>query len=513
MFLPLLLGATFALHRIWRFISLLKRHDYLKGYRPLFDPYSFPGNAIPTTSWNLGFMWSWVYRRTAHFEHAYDLTTIIPIFGNASYLGASVSIAKQVWGNESKTNLTKPEDFTTEKIFGSSIASANGADWRRHRRVVAPLFNTTMFSTVVKESGSVYRDMVAKEAWKEKNNFIVADMPSLLHRFTLVMICRCGFGMPVEWTQSLDHTEVATFDRELSVAARTIIHRFILPDWVWALPIKSLRAIMQSWRTVLSLMDGIAARRQAEFSLEKDFGDGNITDLLTKLVSVTDGTSKYALEPSEVTANMMSLLFAGNETTGSALLSTLTLLALYPDEQEKAYQEILREAPSSEGLTLNVISSLKHLFACFNEAHRLVPATINLPRSIPEDIVIHSSRPVERDVILRKGSRIVMDMMAILHNPHDFPEPEKFIPSRWYDVPEQDFLMFGFGPRACVGRKFAQTEGVCFLAHFLRDWRVEVVPEVGETTTQMWERVTAGATLFGTAFSLGSVPFKFIARD
>ncbi|KAK0187625.1 cytochrome P450 [Armillaria mellea] len=479
MFFPLLLGATFVLYRIWRFTSLLKRHDYLKGYRPMFDPYSFPGNAIPTTSWNLGFRWSWVYRLTAHFEHAYDLTTIIPVFGNASYVGASISIAKQVWGNELKTNLTKPEDFTTEKIFGSSIASANGADWRRHRRVVAPSFNTTMFSTVVKESGSVYRDMVVNEAWKEKNKFVVPDMPSLLRRFTLVMICRCGFGMAVEWTQGIDHTEVTTFDRELSVAARTIIHRFILPDWVWALPIKSLRAIMQSWRTVLSLMDGIAARRQVDFSLEKDFGDRNITDILTKLVSVTDGTSKYALEPSE----------------------------------EKAYQEILREVPSSEGLTLNVISSLKHLFACFNEAYRLVPATINLPRSIPKDIVVHSSRPVERDVILRKGSRIVMDMMAILHNPHDFPEPEKFIPSRWYDIPEQDFLMFGFGPRACVGRKFAQTEGVCFLAHFLRDWRVEVVPEVGETTTQMWERVAAGATLFGTAFSLGSVPFKFIARE
>ncbi len=38
------------------------------------------------------------------------------------------------------------------------------------------------------------------------------------------------------------------------------------------------------------------------------------------------------------------------ETTSGALLSTITLLALHPDEQEKAYQEILREAPCKEGL-------------------------------------------------------------------------------------------------------------------------------------------------------------------
>ncbi|PBK84236.1 cytochrome P450 [Armillaria gallica] len=210
----------------------------------------------------------------------------------------------------------------------------------------------------------VYRDMVSKEAWEEKNNVVVADLDRILHRFTLVMICRCGFGMPVEWTQGIDHSELVTFDRELSVAARTIILRFILPDRVWKLPIQSLCSIMQSWKNVLSLMTSIAARRQAELSLEKHFGDGNIADLLTKLVSATDGANKYALEPAEVTANMMSLLFAGNETTSSALLSTITLLALHPDEQEKAYQEILREAPCKEGLSLSTSARLRRVRPC-----------------------------------------------------------------------------------------------------------------------------------------------------
>lgn len=176
----------------------------------MFDPYSFPGNAIPTSWWNLGFRWTWIYRHTAHFEHAYDLTTIIPIFGDLYYVGASIDIAKQIWGNELKTNLAKPQDFTTEGIFGSSIASAQGADWSRHRRAVAPSFNTAMYSRIVEESGVVYRDMVSKEAWEEKNNVVVADLDRILHRFALVMICRCGFGMPVEWTQGRDHSELST---------------------------------------------------------------------------------------------------------------------------------------------------------------------------------------------------------------------------------------------------------------------------------------------------------------
>lgn len=72
--------------------------------------------------------------------------------------------------------------------------------------------------------------------------------------------------------------------------------------------------------------------------------------------------------------------------------------------------------------------------------------------------------------------------------------------------------MFGAGPRTCVGRRFAQTEAVCFLAHFLRDWQVETVVFDGETKEACFERIMSGASMYGTAFGLGEVPVKIRAR-
>ncbi|KAJ7739086.1 cytochrome P450 [Mycena maculata] len=273
--------------------------------------------------------------------------------------------------------------------------------------------------------------------------------------------------MPVAWQQGKDHDKISIFARALSVASTTLIHRLIFPKWLWKLPIQSLRDIDNSWKTVITLLDALATSRQAQYSSEKALGKEHARDLFTELISATDGDTKYALEPPEV------------------------------------------ELPIKN---LGEVNKLKYVLACMHEAHRLVPATINLPRDAPEDIIIHSTRPVEEDVLVRQGSRIIIDIMAVCHNPHDFPDPEAYKPARWHDVPDHEVIMFGAGPRSCVGRRFAQTEAVAFLAHFLRDWEVETVVLEGETKEACFERIMAGASMYGTAFGLGEVPVKIKAR-
>ncbi|KAJ7446632.1 cytochrome P450, partial [Mycena latifolia] len=506
-------GAVLVAYRVLRFFKVLNAYGYNKGYRPLLDPHSLPGNVIPANWWHPGFMWPWIQRKHAHFNHTHDLTTLVPLLlGNGAYFAASVDVAKQVWVNEAKTHLVKPADFTTENVWGSSIASANGEDWKRHRRVVAPAFTSKMHVLINFPIPCPYIQPSTGELLS--GGPVLTNLHSLLLRFTLVMICRCGFGMPVNWEQSTDQDEVAIFDRALFVASTTLVHRLIFPKWVWKLPLKRLRDIDESWKTLIALLNALAAIRQAQYSAEEELGEEHAADLFTKLISATNGATKYELEPPQVTANMLSLLFAGNETTSSALMSTVVFLGLHPDEQQKAYKEIIREVQFEQNMvqSLRDIGNLKHVLACMHEAHRLVPATINLARDVPEDIIIHSVRPVEKDVVVAKGSRIVVDVMAVCHNPHDFPDPEEFKPERWQDVPDHDVIMFGAGPRSCVGRRFAQTEAVCFLAHFLRDWEVETVMQDGETKEGCLERIMAGASMFGTAFRLGEVPVKLIAR-
>jgi hypothetical protein len=163
----------------------------------------------------------------------------------------------------------------------------------------------------------------------------------------------------------------------------------------------------------------------------------------------------------------------------------------------------------------------------------IAAAILLIPRDVMENVTVKVTHPAEGFVTFQKGARVVMDVIGIRthhsfyripvrlshdtttadHNPNYFPDADQYIPSRWYGKPEQDNPEFGFGPRACIGRKFAQIESALFLCLLLRDWKLDIVLRDGETEVEYEERVLGNASLVGTAFGLGPVPIKLSRRQ
>lgn len=116
-----------------------------------------------------------------------------------------------------------------------------------------------------------------------------------------------------------------------------------------------------------------------------------------------------------------------------------------------------------------------------------------------------------------------------------FPDPESFNPRRWRksakvpsSVPTTQasqadeiagsspattldgFLGFAYGPRTCLGHKFAKIESVAFLTLLLLEWRVEPVMKNGETKQAWRKRILEPS--FGEALLIGEVPLKLVRR-
>ncbi|KAF8174999.1 cytochrome P450 [Mycena galopus ATCC 62051] len=129
--------------------------------------------------------------------------------------------------------------------------------------------------------------------------------------------------------------------------------------------------------------------------------------------------------------------------------------------------------------------------SCFLEASRLFPAASSVGRVITETLVVKTDQEDGHggQIVLEPGTTFFIDLIGLHYNSKYFPDPEEFRPSRWYGAAESDMTTFSLGPRTCIGRKFALTEAMAFLSNLLRDWKLQVKLDPGETKAQWRARV------------------------
>ncbi|KAI0788447.1 cytochrome P450 [Abortiporus biennis] len=287
---------------------------------------------------------------------------------------------------------------------------------------------------------------------------------------------------------------------------------------MYKLPIKLLRRMDIIYPWLANYMDrAIAERQEIVNNTESDQLD---CDLFTCLVSSLDKDGKIGLTKKEVIGNTFAFLFAGHETTGSTIAALFAFLSIHQGEQDKVLSEIDHILSGGRDFVCDFqvyedFPRFKHLLACIYETLRIFPAGFIVVRETTEDIFIQVTRPKEQTICIKKGTCIAGDMVAVHHDPYVFHDPESWIPSRWYDVPDHEISMFGIGPRSCIGKKFSLVETVTFLVTILHEWKVYPVLEGGETLKEYEERVIVQDSTGLPAISLGIGPVsvKLVRRN
>jgi len=100
---------------------------------------------------------------------------------------------------------------------------------------------------------------------------------------------------------------------------------------------------------------------------------------------------------------------------------------------------------------------------------------------------------------------------AAEYNPRIYDDPMTFRPSRWDSINDESITAFSVGPRTCLGKKFAMTESVAFLALLLRDFEVRPLLELGENI-EGWKRRVIGEASVGITLAISKTPVRFIRR-
>ncbi|CAD7090148.1 unnamed protein product [Hermetia illucens] len=183
------------------------------------------------------------------------------------------------------------------------------------------------------------------------------------------------------------------------------------------------------------------------------------------------------IDPSLAKVMAVDMLFGGVETTSSTTTCLLYLLAKNPEKQEILRQEIMTKLPTKDSLlTVENMKHFPYLRACLKESLRMLPIIAGHIRTTSQNIVLQGYQ-------IPKGTTVAMGVNRLQIDDKYFPNAEKFEPERWLKkdgvpAPAKSahpfiFLPFGFGPRMCVGKRFAEMEIETLVARILRNFRVE----------------------------------------
>jgi cytochrome P450 len=177
-------------------------------------------------------------------------------------------------------------------------------------------------------------------------------------------------------------------------------------------------------------------------------------DVLSLLLAVRDAEGD-GFTDKEVRDQVMTLMFAGHDTSSSTLTFLMHELARHPGVVEKLREEqeavLGGEAPDIERLERR----MPYLEMVVDEALRLYPPAWIGPRRAVRGFEFGGCR-------VGAGAYVNYSSWASHRLPEVFPEPEAFIPERFTRerkaaLPRGAYVPFGGGQRICIGKRFGQT--------------------------------------------------------
>ncbi|KAG7097881.1 hypothetical protein E1B28_005193 [Marasmius oreades] len=486
----------------------------LPGIRSPFSPLGPLGAIMGTTWWQTGPDMLWIRKKELY--RTQETLSVVPwLYGSPIIYTTNMDVMKQ-FISTSGLFVKADEAMMGPNMYGQNVFTTEGAEWRKHRRVMGPAFSHSLYRMVWDESSKTYREMVSAEGWSEKKTVDVPVTQVATFKFALVVIGLCAFGFDFKWTEP-----PTTSEGEMSIqeAMRIVIDNFLYliftPSWLRLLP--SFKHLQKAYDQLGQFMKNQVQVRREEIH---GYVGGEYTrkDMFSMLVQANESEAgKNKLEDSELIGNVFVMLFAGHETTANSLATTLAFLSIHQDAQDEVVQQIIDVVGYERDPAFEDYSKLNKVLAAFYEALRLFPSGFMLLRVMGEDAVISIPNPRGQEGTqpcpIPKGTWVIVDMIGVHRNPRYFEEPEKYKPSRWHGIPNdsEQFTAFSAGSRACIGRKFATTEAVCFLTMFLRDWKVEPLLRAGETV-EGWKTRVVDAKV-GFTLGIKDVPVRLIRRE
>lgn len=339
-------------------------------------------------------------------------------------------------------------------LLGQGLVLSEGELWERQRERIQPAFYMDRIAD--------YADTMTAEARAAADDWTgtpTVNIENEMKGLTLRILVKSMFGSDIDY-ESRGIRETVRALQEPGQPTKQPIARMV-PKWV---PIPMWRRYKRGIRDMESMIqEFVDARRQGGVE-ERD-------DLLSMLLTATDEEGEEMSEKL-LRDEMMTFLFAGHETTATALTFTWFLLAQHPEVERRLVAE-LEEVLTADHATFEDLPELEYTEQVVREAMRLYPPVPSIPRETTQALELGG-------YTLPKEATVAPMQWTIHRDKRFWRQPHTFRPERFAGEDDRSqfvYFPFGGGPRRCIGQQFAIVEAKLILATLARQYHLGLVSD------------------------------------
>jgi cytochrome P450 len=342
--------------------------------------------------------------------------------------------------------------------FGKGLLTSDGERWRRQRRLMQPAFHQRRLQALATTMTSATAGLM--DGWEP----IAArgrpvDVSAEMMKLTLEVMGKALFSSDLR-------AETGTINDAATGILEFFKHQVTaslpLPHWIPTSHARRFRASMSRFHEVVQR---IIESRKAR----SEWPD----DLLSMLMSARDEDSGEGMSGEQLHDELITMLFAGYETTATALSWAWYFLSTHPEAAARLRSElrtILAGRPPGYG----DLARLDFTRMVVQETMRLLPPVwVATRKAIADDEI--GGYVVPANTVVTFSSYVTHRRADLWENPEEF-QPERFSPARMSGMPRYSYFPFGGGPRQCIGNNFAMVEAQLILAAVAQRYSLDLVP-------------------------------------
>ncbi|WDI31879.1 cytochrome P450 [Hyphococcus flavus] len=347
-----------------------------------------------------------------------------------------------------------------EAVFGGGLITAEGANWRRQRKLLAPIFSNESISKWLPKINEATERLL-----KQWNAYVEAgasvDASALSRIYLQDVMGEIMFGNDISKEEASKAAEAMTIVND------TLVEEFFRTTVLGSIGRLALTPGARRFRRALHEFNRIVdnAIRNA------DKGEGD--HLIAQFRAARFADTGSPMTEKQFRDEVSTFFFAGQETTANALAWALYFLAKNEIEQRKVAAEA-RQVIAGAAPTWEELGRLTFTRQVVLETLRLKPPAYAVER--------RTSSAVDselRGCPLKKDALVVIAPSVTHMNSEAWPSPEKFQPDRFEkdklrDRDQYAYIPFGAGARKCIGMNLSLTELTIAIAMITREFEYSV---------------------------------------